>query len=134
MVQGYQLLFSRKDHPSLINLIRGVTLNHQLVRTASGMVGPLGIAKMMGEAVQQSLARVVLLMASLSVSLGLFNLIPLGVLDGGKALQSIIQIIFGSNTSATGMMIYQALSLAILLTLMVGALFGDVWNIFRKKK
>jgi regulator of sigma E protease len=132
LINSGQLLFSRKEHPELVKLLKQVSLSSSPSETSHGFIGPIGIAKMLGEAVNQSWARVTLLSASLSVSLGVFNLLPLGILDGGKALQALMQIMFGPSQIAT--VVYQLVSLVIFLLMISAALYGDLWAIFRRKK
>jgi len=48
------------------------------------LTGPVGIAVMVGRAVHRGLASLVLLSAALSANLGLFNVLPVPVLDGSR--------------------------------------------------
>ena len=52
-------------------------------RNADDLGGPLRIAKISGEMAQLGISQVILLMAMLSVNLGLINLFPIPMLDGG---------------------------------------------------
>jgi regulator of sigma E protease len=55
-------------------------------RGLANLTGPVGIAVMVGQAVQQGWVSLLLLAAALSANLGLFNLLPIPVLDGSKLL------------------------------------------------
>ncbi|MCL8208727.1 MAG: M50 family metallopeptidase [Actinomycetia bacterium] len=63
----------------------------QLFRLLTGqgpfdVAGPVGMAVMVGQAVQQGVVSLILLAAALSANLGLFNLLPVPVLDGSRLL------------------------------------------------
>jgi len=53
--------------------------------------GPIGIARLSGAAARQSLADLISLMAAISLNLGIFNLFPIPVLDGGLILLLLIE-------------------------------------------
>jgi regulator of sigma E protease len=55
-------------------------------RSHLNVTGPVGIAVMVGQAVQQGWMSLILLAAALSANLGLFNILPIPVLDGSKLL------------------------------------------------
>lgn len=57
--------------------------------------GPIGMAKLSGQAVQKGLPTVLILMANISASLGLINLFPIPMLDGGHLLYYAIEAIRG---------------------------------------
>ena len=68
-------------------------------RSADEMGGFLRIAEVTGQASQMGMATLVWMMASLSVNLGLFNLFPVPVLDGGHILFYTIEAIRGKPLS-----------------------------------
>jgi regulator of sigma E protease len=53
--------------------------------------GPIGIAQLSGEAVRQGLAELIQLMAAISLNLGIINLFPIPVLDGGVILLLVVE-------------------------------------------
>ncbi|MSO19227.1 MAG: RIP metalloprotease RseP [Acidobacteria bacterium] len=53
--------------------------------------GPIGIARLSGAALRQSFADLISLMAAISLNLGIFNLLPIPVLDGGMILMLLIE-------------------------------------------
>lgn len=128
------LFLSRKDHTELVKLLKSATIKNEIESSdqGRGFVGPLGIAKMLGDAVSQSWGRVVLLSSSLSISLAIFNLLPLSVLDGGKALQAIIQVFTGPN-QGLGSTLFQVISFAIVLVFILASFVGDIWSIFQRR-
>ncbi len=75
-----------------------VTSWKSLGRIFSGLrsgeiVGPVGIVGIVGEATKAGLEAVLSIVAIITMSLGIFNLLPLPALDGGKIVFSIIEII-----------------------------------------
>lgn len=65
----------------------------------SNVAGPVGIAEVGGSAVQEGYAAVVLLLALISINLGLINLIPVPGLDGGRLLFIGVEALKGSPVS-----------------------------------
>lgn len=64
-------------------------------RSADGLSGVIGIANVAGQVAEQGVAALVWLAAMLSISLGLINLFPIPMLDGGHIVFYIIEIIRG---------------------------------------
>lgn len=92
--------------------------------------GPLAIGKVAHDSFNTSLSYFFQLMALISVNLGVINLFPIPVLDGGHILFIALEIINGGPLSRRKMEIAQQLGLSILLMLMVGAIFNDVSRFF----
>lgn len=127
-----QILLGRKNPKGLISLIRTATLKYEPLSDNASVMGPIGIAKTLTQAVEHSPARIVLLLSQLSWSLGIFNLLPLGILDGGKALQALFQIWFPLNPQTV--LWYQLISMAIFVALFILIQGVDVWNLIKRKK
>jgi regulator of sigma E protease len=70
----------RKDFRMTLSLVGRLFVGRASVKTMSG---PLDIAKFSGEAARQGAVPLVALMAAISLQLGIFNLLPIPVLDGG---------------------------------------------------
>jgi len=92
--------------------------------------GPLAIGKVAHDSFNTSLSYFFQLMALISVNLGIINLFPIPVLDGGHILFIVFEIINGGPLSRRKMEIAQQVGLSILLMLMVGAIFNDVSRFF----
>jgi regulator of sigma E protease len=92
--------------------------------------GPLAIGKVAHDSFHTSLSYFFQLMALISVNLGVINLFPIPVLDGGHILFIAFEIINGGPLSRRKMEIAQQVGLSILLMLMVGAIFNDVSRFF----
>ena len=61
--------------------------------------GPIGIARLSGQAARQGLGDLISLMAAISLNLGVFNLFPIPVLDGGLLLMLIIESVMRRDLS-----------------------------------
>jgi regulator of sigma E protease len=92
--------------------------------------GPLSIGKVAHDSFTLSLSYFFQLMALISVNLGVINLFPIPVLDGGHILFIILEVINGGPLSRRKMELAQQIGLSLLLMLMVGAIFNDVTRFF----
>lgn len=92
--------------------------------------GPLAIGKVASDSFQTSLTYFFQLMALISINLGVINLLPIPVLDGGHILFIFVEILNRGPLSRRKMEIAQQVGLSILLMLMVGAIFNDVTRFF----
>ena len=93
--------------------------------------GPLSIAKYAGSSAQYGLTAFLTFLAILSISLGILNLLPIPVLDGGHLVYFIIEAIKGGPVSEAFMYRSQQLGFAVLAVLISFALYNDVLNIFK---
>lgn len=92
--------------------------------------GPLAIGKVASDSFNTSISNFFKLMALISIHLGLINLFPIPVLDGGHILFIFLEMINGGPLSRKKMEIAQQFGLSILLMLMVGAIYNDVSHFF----
>lgn len=88
--------------------------------------GPLTIADYAGQSAQMGLISYVLFVALLSVSLGVLNLLPLPVLDGGHLMYYLWEWVTGRPVSPIWMERLQRGGTAALLALMSVAIFNDI--------
>ena len=91
--------------------------------------GPLFIAQAVGEAAKTGFVEVLLLAAILSVNLGVVNMIPIPVLDGGQALFLIIEKIKGRPLSMRARSIAQQIGFVFLILLIIFVTKNDIWRI-----
>jgi regulator of sigma E protease len=92
--------------------------------------GPISIAQYAGQAASVGLAAFLAFLAVISVSLGVLNLLPIPVLDGGHLLYYFIEVAKGSPLSDQAQMIGQRIGIALLLALMSVAFYNDLARLF----
>jgi len=93
--------------------------------------GPISIAQYAGYSAQVGFASFLGFLAIVSISLGVLNLLPIPVLDGGHLLYYFIELVKGSPVSAQAEMLGQRIGIALLLLLMSLAVFNDFTRLFR---
>ncbi len=92
--------------------------------------GPVTIADYAGQTARIGWAAYVSFLALVSVSLGVLNLLPIPMLDGGHLLYYLIEIVRGSPPSPRWAEIGQRVGISLLGGLMALALFNDLMRIF----
>lgn len=92
--------------------------------------GPIAIGQVASDSYNTSISYFFQLMALISINLGVINLFPIPILDGGHILFIILEAINGGPISRRKMEIAQQFGLSALLLLMVGAIFNDVSRFF----
>ncbi len=88
--------------------------------------GPISIADYAGQSAQMGIASYLGFLALISVSLGVLNLLPIPILDGGHLMYYIIEIVKGAPLSEKAMMIGQRIGMVMLFTLMIFAIYNDI--------
>lgn len=97
-------------------------------RSAAELGGPLRIAKMSGQVAEYGWGSVVQFMWILSISLGLINLFPIPILDGGHLLFYAIEAVRGRPLGERAQEYGFRIGLALVLSLMVFATWNDIMN------
>jgi regulator of sigma E protease len=88
--------------------------------------GPITIADYAGQSAQSGVASYLLFLALISISLGVLNLLPIPLLDGGHLMYFAIEILKGRPLSDRAIELGQHAGLALLFTLMAFALYNDI--------
>ena len=88
--------------------------------------GPIFIAQVAGAQVKEGIIPFILFMARLSINLGVINLFPIPVLDGGHIFFYLIEIVTGREISIKLKEISQQIGFVILLMLMLFVIFIDI--------
>ncbi|MGQ0652427.1 MAG: RIP metalloprotease RseP [Betaproteobacteria bacterium] len=88
--------------------------------------GPVTIADFAGQSAQMGWVSYVTFLALISISLGVLNLLPIPLLDGGHLMYYLIEIIKGRPVSERAMELGQRVGLALLLGLMAFAFYNDL--------
>ncbi|MCL2524180.1 MAG: RIP metalloprotease RseP [Betaproteobacteria bacterium] len=92
--------------------------------------GPVTIADYAGQSARLGLDYYVKFMALLSISLGILNLLPIPVLDGGHLMYHALEVVRRKPLSERAMGITQLIGIAILFALMAFAFFNDLSRLF----
>jgi len=88
--------------------------------------GPITIADYAGQSAQMGWVAYLLFLALISISLGVLNLLPIPLLDGGHLMYYVFEIFKGSPVSDKAIEIGQHLGMALLFVLMAFALYNDI--------
>ncbi len=88
--------------------------------------GPITIADYAGQSAQNGWVSYLLFLALISISLGVLNLLPVPLLDGGHLMYYSIEIITGKPVSEKIMEAGQHVGMAMLFALMIFALYNDI--------
>jgi regulator of sigma E protease len=98
-------------------------------RGTEDLGGPLRIAQLSGQVAELGLASLVSFIAILSVNLGLINLFPIPVLDGGHLLFYLAEAVYGRPLSVRAQEYGIRAGLAVLASLFVFATWNDLTNL-----
>jgi regulator of sigma E protease len=92
--------------------------------------GPISIAQYAGFSAEVGVTRFLDFLAIVSISLGILNLMPIPILDGGHLLYYLIESILGRPVSEEAQFLGQRLGIAMLVGLMGLAFYNDLARIF----
>jgi regulator of sigma E protease len=104
---------------SMVKMVRGLI-------SVDNLSGPITIAKVAGQTASLGWEALLGFMALLSVSLGVLNLLPIPVLDGGHLVYHAIEGITGRPLSERVQMFGLRIGVAMLMCLMLLAIFNDL--------
>ncbi len=94
--------------------------------SAKNLSGPVGIAKVAGDSVKAGWWPYLSLMALMSVYLGVFNLLPIPILDGGRIVMSVSEAIKGGPLSDSTRQAFLQGGLVVIGLLTILALYNDL--------
>jgi len=95
--------------------------------------GPILIAQMAGQQAQEGLGSFLGFMAILSINLGVLNLLPIPVLDGGHLLFFLVEAVIGRPVAVRHREVAQQVGIFLLMLLMVYAFYNDIARFFEKQ-
>ena len=106
----------------------GVSLYSMAVGKISscGLSGAIGMAKIAGDAAKSGIETFMMMVAGLSLGIGLLNLFPIPVLDGGHLMFYAFEAVTGKPPSERFLRVLMTAGLAIVLSFMVFALSNDI--------
>jgi regulator of sigma E protease len=88
--------------------------------------GPITIADYAGQSAQSGWVAYLTFLALISISLGVLNLLPIPLLDGGHLMYYMLEVLKGSPVSDKAIEIGQHVGMALLFTLMAFAFYNDI--------
>ncbi len=91
--------------------------------------GPISIAQFSGQAMQSGWVTFLGLLGLISLSIGLLNLLPIPILDGGHLVYYLVEMVKGSPVSTQVMEVGQRIGIVLIIGLTFIALFNDVLRI-----
>ena len=117
----------------------GTMIFDSLRMTVSGEIsyknlgGPIAIFSESNKAASAGAITYFLFMALVSVNLGVLNLLPIPVLDGGHLLFMAIEAVKGKPVSDTAIAVSQRIGIAILIALMILVMYNDIFRLLMQK-
>jgi regulator of sigma E protease len=117
---------------SVLTVVSIIKLIQRII-PAETIGGPILIVQMAGKEASQGALNFFTFMAVISINLGILNLLPIPILDGGHLMFLGIEAVRRRPVSEKVIAISQRVGLALLLTLMVFALYNDILRLFTGK-
>ncbi len=119
----WTLSIGRQIFLSLVDLVTGNVAINQLS-------GPVGIVQVIGQATSIGLSSVLIILAFISINLGIFNLLPLPALDGGRLVFLLIEALTRKRLNAKYEAIVNTAGFLLLFALMIFVTYQDVTKLF----
>jgi len=114
---------NRKNASLIIHALQGIIERRM---SPKSLEGPIGIARLSGQAARHGLAELILLMSAISLNLGILNLLPIPILDGGVILLLLCESVMRRDISlAVKERIVQA-GFVFLMLLFVFVIYNDI--------
>lgn len=98
--------------------------------SVENLSGPISIAQYAGQSASLGFGQFMKFLALVSISLGVLNLLPIPVLDGGHLLFFLVEAVRGSPLSEQTQMYFQQIGMFVLLCLMVLGFYLDIGRLF----
>jgi regulator of sigma E protease len=92
--------------------------------------GPISIAQFVGDSARAGFSYVLTILALISISLGVLNLLPIPMLDGGQIVYQTVEAIKGSPMSERAQLLGQQVGILAILLLMSFAFYNDIARLF----
>ncbi|MCJ1995946.1 RIP metalloprotease RseP [Lactococcus piscium] len=112
---------------TIINALKNLILHPSLNKLG----GPVAMYQMTGQAAREGLTTVIGFMALLSINLGIFNLMPIPALDGGKIVMNIIEAIRRKPMKQEHETIITLVGVGFMVLLMIAVTWNDILRLFR---
>jgi len=110
----------------ILQLLRGIILQRM---SPKSLEGPIRIAQLSGDAAREGPSAFVTLMATVSLNLAVFNLLPIPILDGGVILLLLIEMLIRRDLSLSLKETVFKLGFVFLMMVVVFVLYNDITKI-----
>ncbi len=134
-IQKTSLSFPDALHQSLVENGKNASLIFEFLRgilerrmSTKNLSGPIGIAHYATEAAQQGPSPFLMLMAVVSLNLAIVNLLPIPILDGGRILTLLIEMVMGRDLSLNVQEAMLKVGFLFLMMLVVFSIYNDIAN------
>ncbi|MEZ5523809.1 MAG: sigma E protease regulator RseP [Pseudomonadales bacterium] len=97
--------------------------------SVKNLSGPITIAQVAGDSVERGLETFLNFLAYLSISLGVINILPIPMLDGGHLMYYLAELVRGKPVSEKAQMLGLRIGIGIIMTLMFFALYNDLMRL-----
>jgi regulator of sigma E protease len=125
LIQSVQ--WSRSNVSMIFDALKSIVQQQISARTLSG---PIGIARMSGEAANQGAVVFLTLMAVVSLNLAIFNLLPIPILDGGTLLLLLIEMGIRRDVSMQVKEAVFKVGFVFIMMILVFVIYNDISKIF----
>ncbi|TVO69415.1 RIP metalloprotease RseP [Denitromonas ohlonensis] len=140
LAEGREAMFVTVSHGPIEGLVKAVAQTWEMSTFSLAMIGrmvtgelswknlsgPVTIADYAGQSAKMGLDHYLKFLALISISLGVLNLLPIPVLDGGHLLYYVIEMLRGGPVPERVMEIGQQVGFALLVMLMAFAFYNDI--------
>lgn len=120
---NWTISIARMVFLSLVDLVSGRVAINQ-------MSGPVGIVSTISEAVSYGYESVLMILAMITINLGVFNLLPFPALDGGRLVFLLLEFVRGKPINQKYEILVNTAGMLMLLAFMVFVTFSDVTKFF----
>jgi regulator of sigma E protease len=115
--------WNKKNTSLIFEFLRGIV---QRRMSPKSLEGPIGIARLSGDAARHGFSDLIMVMSAISLNLGIFNLLPIPILDGGVIVLLLFESLMGRDINlAVKERIVQA-GFVFLMLLFVFVIYNDI--------
>lgn len=132
LIGALSLSVTRTWDISVLTVVSIVKLIQRVI-PAETIGGPILIVQIAGQQASQGAMNFFMFMAIISINLGILNILPIPILDGGHLMFLGIEAIRRKPLSEKFIMVAQRIGLALLITLMVFAFYNDIMRLITGK-
>ena len=123
------MAFSQTWFVTKLTVVSIVKVIQRVIPAKQALGGPILIAQMAGKQAQEGFLSLIFFTAIISINLGIINLFPIPILDGGHLLFLTIESIIGRPLSVKKLELAQQIGLIIIVLLMAFIFYNDIMRI-----